>query len=624
MDNFVNRRWWALGALALSLIAVGLDATVLNLALPTLASALHASEDQLQWFVAAYSLTLAAGLLPGGLLGDRFGRKKILIIALVLFGAGSIACAYSPSPIALILTRALLGLGAAFLVTLSLSVITVLFSAEERPRAVGIWAAANFLALPIGPILGGWLLTNYWWGWVFLINVPVVLMGLVAVVLLLPESKSAERPGLDPLGVLTSSAGLALMTYGLIEAGQNGWGSASALLPLFGGTLLVVLFGIWERHLTRLPGGQPLVDLDLFRSASFTWGTILAAMGIFAMFGVLFTIPQYFQAVRGLDAQGAGLQLLPMIAGIVIGAGLADRLASRIGEKAVVAFGFVELALGLAAGGTTAVDTHNIFTATWTAVCGAGMGMALATAASAALSQLSAERSGVGSALMQAVQKIGVPFGVAILGSILNSGYQANLDLAGLPSAAGQAIKSSVFAGVALAGQMGSTSILDMVRSAFVSGMDRMLLVCVAIALGSVLLSLAFLPRWTAGAAKPLPASKAAQIGLPERRRLVMGLLLAALARQAQRADADTQLLDNLSTILDGAGSRDALDTDRGRAVATEILEPLSLELILTALPRRAETTRNVEPARPVEVESSAAPASAASALPSPEKGLVH
>jgi hypothetical protein len=138
------------------------------------------------------------------------------------------------------------------------------------------------------------------------------------------------------------------------------------------------------------------------------------------------------------------------------------------------------------------------------------------------------------------------------------------------------------------------------------------------------LLSLAFLPRWTAGAAKPLPASKAAQIGLPERRRLAMGLLLAALARQAQRADADTQLLDNLSTILDGAGSRDALDADRGRAVATEILEPLSLELILTALPRRAETTRNVEPARPVEVESSAAPASAASALPSPEKGLVH
>jgi len=596
MDNFVNRRWWALGALSVALLAVGLDATVLNLALPTLASALHASEGQLQWFVAAYSLTLAAGLLPGGLLGDRFGRKKVLIIALVIFGAGSIACAYSPSPLALIITRAVLGLGAAFLVTLSLSVITVLFSAEERPRAVGVWAAANFLALPIGPILGGWLLTNYWWGWVFLINVPVVLMGLVAVILLLPESRSTERAGLDPLGVLASSSGLALMTYGIIEAGQNGWGAASASGPLTGGVLLVVAFVMWEKRLERLPGGQPLVNLDLFSSPSFTWGTILAAMGVFAMFGVLFTIPQYFQAVRGLDAQGAGLQLLPMIAGIVIGAGLADRLAAMVGEKVVVAFGFVILALGLAAGGLTAVDTNIAFVATWTAVCGAGMGMALATAASAALSQLSAERSGVGSALMQTVQKIGVPFGVAILGSILNSVYQAHLHLSGLPAAASQVVKTSVFAGVALANQSGAASLLNMVLSAFVSGMDRMLLACLAVSLAGILITLAFLP-WRIVVEGP-PAPEHTRLGQVERRRLAMGLLLAVIAREAQRENADPRLLSLLSAELIGRNSNDGLEADRGRAMAREIIEPMSLDLILSSLPRRAETDVDGDPTR--------------------------
>jgi MFS transporter, DHA2 family, multidrug resistance protein len=575
-----------------ALIAVGLDATVLNLALPTLASALHASEGQLQWFVAAYSLTLAAGLLPGGLLGDRFGRKKIMIFSLVLFGAGSLACAYAPSAGALIAARAVLGVGAAFLITLSLSVITVLFSAEERPRAVGVWAAANFLALPVGPLLGGWLLTHAWWGWVFLVNVPVVLIGLVAVVALLPESRSAVRPGLDPLGTFSSSAGLALMTYGLIEAGQNGWGAAGALAPLFAGILMLLAFVFWERRLARLPGGQPLVDLGLFRSKSFTWGTILAATGIFAMFGVLFTIPQYFQAVVGLDAQGSGLRLLPLIAGVVVGAGLADRLAARFGAKGVVALGFVILAGGLATGATTTVSAGDAFTAAWTAVCGAGVGMALATAASAALSKLSAERSGVGSALMQTVQKVGVPFGVSILGSILNSAYQSNLHVSGLPAAAAQAIKQSVFAGVAVAGQLKSAPLLLAVRTAFVTGMDTMLLVCAAIALVGILLALVFLPR--RGVAQASAASVEIHLGALERRRLSMGLLLATLAHQAQQDDADPRLLARLSDGVDGRVPHDVPETQRGRVAAQQILQPLALELILSSLPQPEARARGM------------------------------
>jgi EmrB/QacA subfamily drug resistance transporter len=480
----------------LAVLAASLDATVLSLALPTLAGALHASESELQWFIAGYALVLAAAMLPAGLLGDRYGRKKVMLAALVLFGAGSIACAYAPNPGAFIAARSVLGLAAAGLITMCLSIVTVLFTEEERPRAVGIWAMANFLALPIGPLLGGWLLSHYWWGWVFLINVPVVVLTLIAVGALVPESRSATRPGLDPVGVLSSSAGLAAVTYGLIEAGQQGWGSAGALVPLAGGLLVLVAFVLWERRLSRRPAGRPLVDLSLFCSRNFTWGTILAAVGVLAMFGVLFTMPQYFQAIDGADAQVAGLRLLPLIAGLVLGAGFAHRLAARAGAKLTVALGFLLLATGLAIGATTSINAGNGFAAAWMALCGAGMGLALATAASRALVELSAERSGVGSAVMQAVQKLGGPFGAAILGSVLNSTYQGRLHAASLPPAAG-AVYRSVFAGVAAAHQLESPALLDAVRSAFVAGMDASLVAAAGFAAAGLVLTLLFLPQRT-------------------------------------------------------------------------------------------------------------------------------
>src|SRR5712692_3860138 len=170
MSNLGNRRWWALGALTLAVLAVGLDGTVLSVALPTLATALHASESDLQWFSSGYLLVLAAMMLPAGLLGDRYGRKKVMLVALALFGAGSVACTYAPSAGAFIAARVVLGIAGAGVIVMALSALTVLFTKQERPRAVGIWAAANFLALPLGPILGGWLLTHYWWGWVFLLT----------------------------------------------------------------------------------------------------------------------------------------------------------------------------------------------------------------------------------------------------------------------------------------------------------------------------------------------------------------------------------------------------------------------------------------------------------------------
>jgi DHA2 family multidrug resistance protein-like MFS transporter len=485
-----TRRWWALGALMLAVLAVGLDGTVLSVALPTLAADLHASTADLQWFVSGYTLVLAAALLPAGLLGDRYGRKRVLLGALALFGAGSLAVAYAPSAGAFTGARVLLGLGAAAIIPLSLSVLTVLFTPEERPRAVGVWAAANFLALPLGPILGGWLLTNYWWGWAFLINLPVVLVGLLAVMVLVPESRSPGRTGLDPVGVLASSTGLAVVVYGVILAGERGWGDATAVAAMAAGALV-------------------LVDLALFGSTSFTWGAILAAVGVFALFGVLFTAPQYFQAILGTDAMGSGLRLLPLIGGLAAGASLADRIAARAGARLTVAAGFALLAVGLGVGATTGVTSGTGFIAAWTMVVGLGMGFGLATASAAALGALPPDRAGVGSAVIQAVNKVGAPFAAAILGSVLNTVYRGRLDLAGVPGQVAGAMRDSVFAGVTAARQLGSVPLLDSVRAAFVAGMDGMLWACAAIAVAGMVLALVFLPGRAAPAATPPPPEPA-------------------------------------------------------------------------------------------------------------------
>jgi MFS transporter, DHA2 family, multidrug resistance protein len=489
-----SRRWWALIALALSVLVVGLDLTVLNLALPTLATSLHASTSDLQWFVDAYSLVLAAALLPAGLLGDRYGRKKVLLISLALFGLGSIACAYSQSAGALIAARALLGLGAAAVLPLSLSMLPVMFTARERPKAIAMVVGVTFVSFPIGPILGGWLLDNFWWGSVFLINVPVVVLALAAVAVLMPESRGTERPRIDFAGVAISSLGLVALTFGVIRAGQDGWSNAGAIAAIAAGSTLLAAFAGWERRVSS-HGGQPLVDLTLFRSASFTWGSILATLVSFALFGILFATPQYFQEVRGLDAFGAGVRLLPMIGGMMAGMITGTRLQTgRINSKALVAPGFVLMAAALVAGAFTTVHSGTGFAAGWFAAVGLGLGIAMPTAMNAALGALSAERSGVGSAVITAMRQVGATIGVAILGTVLSSAYRSHLNLAGLPPQAADAVRKSIAGGLAVARHAGSAALADTVRTAFVHAMDVMLWVCGGIALAAAVLALAFLP----------------------------------------------------------------------------------------------------------------------------------
>jgi len=490
-----NRRWWALGAVSLAVLAVGLDGTVLSVALPTLSKALHATESDLQWFTSIYLLVLAASMLPAGLLGDRYGHKKVLLISLGFFGLGSAASGYSTSVGEFMAARVLMGMAGAGVIVMAIAALTVLFSKAERPKAVGVWSAANFLSLPLGPILGGWLLTHYWWGWVFLINVPVAVIGLIAGATLIPESRLVRRPRVDLLGVLTSAAGLVALMYGLIEAGQHGWNNVSALVFIATGLVVLVGFFALERRLTRESAGEPLLDLTLFESKSFTWGVILAAFVVLAMFGALFTMPQYFQGVLGTNPIGSGLRLLSLVAGLVVGALPTARLVQWVGAKVATAAGFVLMAAGLFIGSATSASSSGIFLLSWMAVFGLGVGIAVTSSASAALVELKEERSGVGSAVLQAVNKTGAPLGTAILGSVISAGYLAHLDLRGLSATAASLVRQSVFGGVAVAQELHSRALLVSVRAAFVSGMDRALLVSGAIALLGALLAALFLPK---------------------------------------------------------------------------------------------------------------------------------
>ncbi len=506
-----TRRWWALAALALSVLVVGLDLFVLSLALPTLSVDLHATTADLQWFVDAYSLVLAAALLPAGLLGDRLGRKRLLTGALILFGVASLACAYSTSTGELIAARAVLGLAAAVILPLALAVLPVMFTPEERPRAIGIVGGATFLGYPLGPILGGWLLDNFWWGSVFLINVPIVLIALVAVTFLMPESRGVGRLRIDVFGVLISSAGLAALTYGVIRAGDDGWSDATAIATMVVGVGVLGLFVAWERAL-KTSRWLPLVDLDLFRSAGFSWGTALATMISFALFGLTFAMPQFFLDVRGLDSLGSGIRLLPLIGGLVVGLGVGQRLQSTrpsrdggparpplVGAWLLGSCGFAVMAVALAVGTATSPASGTGFTSAWFAVTGLGLGLAMPTMLNAALSALTPERSGSGSALMTAARQVGATIGVAVLGTALSTVYRSKLTLPGVRPDVATLARGSVGTGVEVAERLRSPQLLDAVHQAFASGVDVMLWICAGIAIASALLAALFLPRQLAG-----------------------------------------------------------------------------------------------------------------------------
>ncbi|MBF6467752.1 MFS transporter [Nocardia beijingensis] len=495
MKNDSPRRWLALGALAVAMLTIGLDVTVLTVALPTLAIDLDANTAALQWFSSAYTLALAAVMLPAGALGDRYGRKKFLLAALALFGVASVACAVAGSPGELIAARVVLGIAAAAMMPLSMSVLPAMFpEPADLQRALTIWITSTAIGLPLGPIVGGWLLRNFWWGSVFLINVPMVVIGALAVAVLVPESRSAQRFRIDLLGVALSAVGMLGLTYGFIRIGEQGWSDGPAWAAVAAGVLLFGAFLAWQRK-----AAHPLVDLALFATDGFRWGTAFSIVVNFAMFGMFFTVPQYFQAVLGVDALGSGLRLLPLIGGLLVGSRLVDKVLPKLGLRIVITAGFTLLAGSLVLGALTTVDSGYGFTAVWLTLLGAGMGLVMPAAMGMAMGELDAERSGSGSALLQALRQAGGTIGVAVLGTVLSTRYRSELGALNR-----EPIDDGVNAGVATARKLGDPSMLHHVQVAFLGGMSAMLWACAGLCLlAGVLVATVMRARQPAGAPEP-------------------------------------------------------------------------------------------------------------------------
>ena len=450
---------------------------------------LDASTGQLQWFVAAYTLVFAAALIPGGMLGDRYGRKKMLIVSLLLFGVASIACAFAPSAEALSRREHCSGWAARSCSRWCSALLPVLFDESERPRAIGAITAGAMLGYPIGPLLGGWMLTRFDWGWVFLINLPVVALALIAVAVLLPESRSSVRQRIDLVGVALSGGGLALLTYGVISAGERGGTDTAALAEMGAGALALAGFLLWARR-----AAAPLVDLRLFRSWKFAWGAGFSSLVNFAMFGLLFAVPLYFQVVHGTDAQGSGIRLLPLIGGLLVSGALADRLVARAGARAIAALGFGLLAAGLAFGATTSVTSGDLQAIAWIALSGLGLGLVLPATIDTALAAVSDESSGVSSGVLQALRMVGGVLGAAILGAIINSTYRDQLEHA-VPAPLASSARDSAVTGVEAATASGSQALVDAVRESFVSGMSLTLWVSAALMAAGAVLALVLRPR---------------------------------------------------------------------------------------------------------------------------------
>jgi MFS transporter, DHA2 family, multidrug resistance protein len=521
----IPSRWWALAATAATVLVVGLDTTILNVALPDIAVALNASSGQLQWFADSYLLVLGALLLPAGLLGDRYGRRRFTLGGLAVFGVGSLWCAFASSTGSLIAARTLLGVGAAVLIPLAMSAVVVLFEPEARPKAIVILGAATMLGLPLGPIVAGVLLQHFWWGSVFLVNLPVVVLAFAAVAVFLPESRACGRQQrLDAPGILLSSAGLVAGTYGVIEGPERGWLDPLVLAALCAGLLLLAAFIAWER---RDHGLEPVVDRSIWRIPAFRWGSVTAATASLAFFGVMFVLPQYLRGVQGNDALGTGLRSVPMIFGLLVGLRLSMALLPRLGARTVGVAGFCLGGLGFVLGARSQPDSPYTLTAAWTAIVGAGVGGALFCGQNAALGSLPRERAAAGSALIQTLRQVGSVAGIALLGALLNGVYRSALSTDGLPRDVEAAVRQNVASGVAVAERLGSPSLLQAVQAGFLTGLVATVWVSTGVCvLGAVLVWLRLpddrsVADHTAVAAPPTPdapeSAYAADVPSPNR-----------------------------------------------------------------------------------------------------------
>ncbi len=475
------RRWSILAVLVVSLLVVVLDNTVLNIALPTIQADLGATQKELVWAVDSYILVFASLLFTWGVLGDRFGRKRVLTIGLTVFGLASAACAFSDTPTMLIALRGLMGVGGAAVLPVTLAIITVVFPPHERGKAIGAWAGAVGAAVALGPVLGGVLLehpdwsswlTGNDWGSVFLINVPIVAIGLVLILRIVPETRDPHPRRLDILGLVVSASGLILIVYGIIDASSTrSWTAPSVIIPIAMGVVLIAFF-LWA----EARSDHASFDVTLFRNRGYAVSLAAVSLSFFALSGITFSLPFYLQLLRGYSTLEAGLCFLPFAVGQLIAAPRSAAMVARFGYRAVMTTGLILVAFALLGLARLQLDTPLWLVLVLFFVFGFGLGNVIAPGSTVMQNVLPLARAGAGSAVQNTVRQVAGALGVAVVGTMLATRYAANLNSAAAqspvpvdPELLNVAQESIVAADMALtqAGQAGMPgALIDTFRSA--------------------------------------------------------------------------------------------------------------------------------------------------------------
>jgi EmrB/QacA subfamily drug resistance transporter len=500
-----DKRWWVLAVLCLSLTVISIDNTILNVALPSIVESLHARGSELQLLIDGYTVVFACLLLTAGSLGDKLGRKGILTAGLALFGAFSTMAAFSQTSHQLILFRALMGLGGACIYPSTLSILTNTFhDQKERARAIGIWAGVSGLGVAIGPLAGGLLLEHFWWGSVFLVNLPICITAIVLGRALIPATAKDAEEALDPIGAVLSIVGLVGFLLAIIEVPEKGWTHPTVLIAGGVGIAFLALFGWWEM---RTPA--PMLDLHFFANPRFSAASATITLTFFALYGSTFLLTQYFQFVLDYSPLKAGMLTAPVALGIMGTAPQAPKLVERIGTKHVVVLGLGIVAVGLLLYGSDSVMSSIPGGIAVRMMFGVGMGFTMAPATESIMGSLPKEKAGVGSAVNDTTRQTGGALGVAVIGSVFAARYHAAIHVPpGVPAAAAPLVRDSIGRALDAVGRFDlapatAAAVHRAAGEAFLVGMRTAVIVGAVVVAGAAAVAYRYLPSHASGDRHP-------------------------------------------------------------------------------------------------------------------------
>ena len=489
------RRWWTLGILCMSLMIVTMGNSVLNVAIPTLSRELHATTSQLQWSIAAYSLVFAGLLFTAGAIGDRFGRKGALQLGLIGFLVGTLLASLSTEMWHIIACRAFMGACAAFIMPSTLSILVNVFPAHERTKAIAIWAGVSGAAGMVGPILSGWMLGHFWYGSVFLVTIPFIVVALILGFFYVPTSRDPEEAQLDLVGAGLSIVGISALVYALIQAPDDGWTGLQPLTAFVIAVVFLVVFVLWELHVD-----EPMLDMHYFQHRAFATATGGMILVFLAMFGVMFLITQYFQLILGFSPLGSALRFLPIAPVMLIVAPMTPRIAGRIGVNRTVGLGMSLVSIGFLSFTLLKVDTSYLYVLVCMLVLISGIAMTISPMTAAIMSVVPPRRAGAGSAMNDATRELGAALGVAVLGSVAASRYSAGIAHAIAPLSPGDQATASASLGAALQTaarlpQALAGPLVSAAEHAFVSGIHIAAFTGAVLCACAALVSLKFMPQ---------------------------------------------------------------------------------------------------------------------------------